>query len=166
MSSLLADQLLEVCSAMELGMVDLVCERAEGEDLACLERICERAELALASGRRRPELSSELHARLVRVGHNRALDLLFASLGETALARPAVAEVAGTPLLADAIAQEHRSLLEASKVADSQAAGLILESHFCEVRPRDGSCLHWPQQGVALAATGARLRTPQDLHAR
>ncbi|MGH9061376.1 MAG: FadR/GntR family transcriptional regulator, partial [Acidimicrobiales bacterium] len=129
MSSLAPEEVTEARLVFELGIIDLVCARADERDLDDLSEICDRSVAALQAGRYTMDLSAEFHVRLGHSTHNRALDLIVESFQE-ALHMSLFAAQAAAPVMGDPGVHEHRELVEAIARRDPVLARSIMRSHL------------------------------------
>src|ERR1700684_3761846 len=74
-----AADVTEVRMILEVGIVPLVCEAANAEDLADLRKICERSEQALRERNYTMDMSLEFHTRVAAAAHNPAVSMLVES---------------------------------------------------------------------------------------
>lgn len=79
MSSLSPEDVVEARRIVELGILDLVLQRADADDIAGLREICEQSQAALERGEYDTALSNEFHARLATAAHNQAIQMLATS---------------------------------------------------------------------------------------
>jgi GntR family transcriptional repressor for pyruvate dehydrogenase complex len=135
MSTTAAEEVTEARIIVELGTIALVCERATAEDVAALEEICDRSEAALETGTFDVKLSAEFHARLAKASHNEAVSLITDSLQgpilESLLRAKAIAPEMGDPGVT-----EHRTLVEAIKRRDVDAAHETMRTHLARTADR------------------------------
>lgn len=129
MAALDAQEVTEARLVVELGVVELVCQRADKQDLEDLEQICEGAEKALREGNYDVQHSADFHLRFVKAAHNRALDLLVASFGGSLRSSLQTAKLAA-PSMGQRGAKEHRALVNAVGAGDVAAAQEIMEAHL------------------------------------
>jgi GntR family transcriptional repressor for pyruvate dehydrogenase complex len=129
LSVISAADVTEVRMILEVGIVPLVCERANEEDLADLERICERSKAALRANDYSMDISLEFHTRVAQATHNPAVVMLVASFRGPILmslqqAREAAPEMGGLGT------QEHERFTEAVRKRDPGAATRIMRAHL------------------------------------
>lgn len=129
MSSLSGAEITEARIIFELGLVDLVCERANEEDFQVLEEICRRSQRALESGSYSMELSAEFHIRLAKSAHNRTLDLIVESF-QGPLRYSLLEAQHAAPTMGDPGVAEHLELLKAIRNRDPAKARDILHRHL------------------------------------
>jgi GntR family transcriptional regulator, transcriptional repressor for pyruvate dehydrogenase complex len=73
-------ELTEARQVFELGMIPVVCERADEQDVAELLAICDRADALLVEGQGVPvSLSAEFHLRVARASHNQVVEMFARS---------------------------------------------------------------------------------------
>jgi len=121
LSPLPPDEVAEARLVMELGILDLVIERATDEDVEALRSLCERAEQSLARGRYDSQAASAFHARLAVAAHNDAV---------TQLAESFRGPLRMAALRAREPAEDHRELVEAIGRRDRDAARAIMGRHL------------------------------------
>lgn len=132
----------EARQVFELGIVPLVCRRADEQDIAELLEICTRAEEMLHSGDEYPvSLSAEFHVRVAKAAHNPAIEMLARSFHGPML-RSLLRAQEGDPQVGIKGTQEHREFVDAVRMRDVAAATAVMTTH--------------------LARTAARLRTRED----
>jgi GntR family transcriptional repressor for pyruvate dehydrogenase complex len=126
----------EARQVFELGIVPLVCRRADERDVAELLEICDRAEAALRSGGEYPvELSAEFHIRVARAAHNPAIELLARSFHGPMLMSLLRAQE-GDPRVGVKGTQEHREFVEAVRLRDVAAATAVMTTHLARTAER------------------------------
>ena len=135
MSKVSVDEITEARMIFELGVIDIVCERATEDDIAALTDICERSETSLASGAFDVSLSAEFHTRLASSSHNLAVELVTEAFQEPML-RSLVRAKAIDPHMGDPGVHEHRAIVRA--IADGDAAGAreIMSAHLHRTQAR------------------------------
>jgi GntR family transcriptional repressor for pyruvate dehydrogenase complex len=129
LSAITAAEVTEARLILELGMVPLVCERADDDDIADLLDICDRQEKALASGDYHMNLSAEFHSRLAECAHNTAVHMLIQSFRGPLLMSLERAQQSA-PEMGHLGAKEHRKLVYAIKDRDVGQATKIMEQHL------------------------------------
>lgn len=128
MSAIGPEEVSEARLLLELGVVPLVCERADEQDIRDMEEICERAEKALAEGHYETQLSADFHIRFVKSAHNRAFDLLVESFhGPLRSSLDTARDFA--PSMGRRGAKEHRAIIAAIADRDVQRARSIVADH-------------------------------------
>jgi GntR family transcriptional regulator, transcriptional repressor for pyruvate dehydrogenase complex len=135
MSQVSVGDITEARTIFELGVVDLVCERATPEDLEELAEICDRSERELARGTFDVSLSAEFHARLARSAHNMAIELVTEAFQEPVLRSLAEAR-AIDPHMGEPGISEHRRIVDAIASGDADAAKSIMRSHLSRTADR------------------------------
>jgi GntR family transcriptional regulator, transcriptional repressor for pyruvate dehydrogenase complex len=129
LSAVTAAEVTEVRLILELGMIPLVCERADDEDIAELLDICDRQEKALADGDYHMNLSAEFHSRLAECAHNSAVHMLTQSFRGPLLMSLERAQQSA-PEMGQLGAKEHRRLVHAIQLRDVEQAGEIMRQHL------------------------------------
>lgn len=135
MSSLSAQEVTEARMVFELGIIDLVCARANDEDLADLTEICERSSAAVEAGQYTMDLSLEFHVRLAHTTHNQALDLIVESFQE-ALRMSLFEAKSVAPLMGVVGTDEHWELVKALRDRDATTARAVMEVHLARTSTR------------------------------
>lgn len=135
MSSLSAQAVTEARVVVELGILDLICARADETDLAELTEICERSSAAVDAGTYSMDLSVEFHVRLARAAHNQAIDLIVASFQE-ALRMSLFEARSVAPLMGVAGTDEHWELVEALRRRDGSRAREVMTVHLARTTAR------------------------------
>jgi DNA-binding FadR family transcriptional regulator len=135
LSSITASEVTEARRVFELGIVPLVCERADEDDVAALLEICDRSDAALAEGRYTMELSAEFHVRVARATHNAAIEMLVQSFHGPMLMSLRVAKIAA-PLMGERGSSEHRAFAEAIARRDVAAATEVMNVHLARTAER------------------------------
>lgn len=129
-------EVTETRLVLEVGMIGLICERAQEADLADLEAICDRADELLASnGEYDVSLSAEFHSRLAAAAHNEVITVLIESLHqplEESLRRAQAIDPAMGPQGTD----EHRQLVRAIAARDADGAEAIMRKHLLRTAER------------------------------
>lgn len=126
----------EARQVFELGIVPLVCQRADERDIAELLEICDRAEAALeAEGEYPVSASAEFHVRVARATHNPALELLVRSFHGPML-RSLLRAQEEDPQVGVKGTQEHREFVEAVRRRDVEAATAIMSTHLARTAER------------------------------
>jgi len=135
MSSLSAQEVTEARVVFELGIIDLICARADDTDLAELAEICERSSAAVEAHEYSMDLSLEFHVRLARAAHNQAIDLIVSSF-QQALRMSLFEAHAVAPLMGVAGTDEHWELVEALRRRDSRRAREVMTTHLARTTAR------------------------------
>jgi GntR family transcriptional regulator, transcriptional repressor for pyruvate dehydrogenase complex len=126
----------EARQVLEIGIVPLVCRRADEQDIAELLEICDRAEAMLESDGEYPvSLSAEFHIRVARASHNPALELLARSFHGPML-RSLMRAQEGDPRVGIKGTQEHREFVEAVRLRDVAAATAVMTTHLARTAAR------------------------------
>jgi GntR family transcriptional regulator, transcriptional repressor for pyruvate dehydrogenase complex len=129
LSAVTAAEATEARLILEVGMIPLVCERADERDIADLLEICDRQDEALAKGNYEINLSAEFHSRLAECAHNSAVQMLthsfrgplLMSLGRARQTAPEMGRVG---------ANEHRDIVHAVQDRDAAKAAEIMRRHL------------------------------------
>jgi GntR family transcriptional regulator, transcriptional repressor for pyruvate dehydrogenase complex len=129
MSQVSADDITEARMILELGAIELVCQRATSDDIEALMEICDRSEKALAQGTFDVALSAEFHTRLARSAHNFAVELITEAFQEPML-RSLVRAKSIDPHMGDPGVFEHRRIVVAIQAGDVESATTIMSSHL------------------------------------
>jgi DNA-binding FadR family transcriptional regulator len=129
LSAVTAAEVTEVRLILELGMIPLVCERANDDDFAELLDICDRQEKALATGDYHMNLSAEFHSRLAECAHNAAVHMLIQSFRGPLLTSLERAQQSA-PEMGRRGVKEHRDLVHAIQRGDVEQAGEIMRRHL------------------------------------
>jgi GntR family transcriptional regulator, transcriptional repressor for pyruvate dehydrogenase complex len=133
-SAVTAAEATEARLILEVGMIPLVCERADASDIAALLRICDRQDEALTGGDHELDLSAEFHSRLAECAHNAAVQLLTHSVRAPLPTSP---DHAGrSPETGRASANEHRDIVHAVQHRDATKAAEIMRRHLERVENR------------------------------
>ncbi len=128
-SEVTAAEATEARLILEVGMIPLVCERADETDIADLLAICDRQEAALADGDYQINLSAEFHSRLAECAHNSAVRILTHSFRGPLLMSLGRAQQTA-PETGKPGAKEHRALVEAIRDRDAASAADIMRRHL------------------------------------
>lgn len=135
MSSLSGAEITEARIIFELGIIELVCERAVDEDYQALEDICKRSQVSLETGKYDMDLSAEFHVRLAKSAHNRTLDLIVESF-QGPLRYSLFEAQHAAPIMGHPGVSEHIDLLSAVRDRDPILAREILYKHLCRTADR------------------------------
>lgn len=124
-----AADVTEARTILEVGIVPLVCERANEEDFAELAQMCERSKVALHTEEYSMRMSTEFHIRVAQATHNPAVAMIVESIRGSILrsmeqAREAALEMRHLG------SQEHERFVQAVRARDSQAATHIMREHL------------------------------------
>jgi DNA-binding FadR family transcriptional regulator len=127
-------ELVEVRSALEVGLVPLVIDRSDAASLARVEQALAELEAAAASGRTDPDADRRFHDQLYAPLGNRLLAQLLGAFWDVyhELSRQ-FGELDNT---AGGIAAEHREIYEAVRAGDVPRAVVATERHFAGIRNR------------------------------
>jgi GntR family transcriptional repressor for pyruvate dehydrogenase complex len=74
-----AADVVEARQAFEVGILPVVCERADQSDIEDLLAICDRSEAVVPTNGDLGSLSAEFHIRVARASHNAAIELVALS---------------------------------------------------------------------------------------
>jgi GntR family transcriptional repressor for pyruvate dehydrogenase complex len=129
LSAITAAEVTEARLILEVGMVPLVCERADDDDIADLLDICDRQDAALASGDYQMNLSAEFHSRLTECAHNAAVHMLVHSFRGPLLMSLERAQRTA-PEMGQLGAEEHRKLVQAIQDRNVGRATEIMRHHL------------------------------------
>jgi DNA-binding FadR family transcriptional regulator len=126
----------EARQVFELGIVPLVCRRADTRDIADLYEICDRADAALDSAEGYSvALSAEFHVRVAKAAHNQAIELLARSFHGPVLQSLLRAQE-GDPQVGVLGTQEHREFVDAVRLRDVAAATAVMTVHLARTATR------------------------------
>jgi DNA-binding FadR family transcriptional regulator len=129
LSAVTAAEATEARLILEVGMIPMVCERADDDDVADLLDICERQEAALAANDYQINLSAEFHSRLAECAHNSAVQMLIHSFRGPLLMSLGRAQQTA-PEMGHLGAKEHRELVHAIQDRDAEKAAGIMRRHL------------------------------------
>jgi DNA-binding FadR family transcriptional regulator len=129
LSAVTAAEVTEARLILEVGMIPLVCERADDDDITALLDICDRQDKALADGDYHMNLSAEFHSRLAECAHNSAVHMLIQSFRGPLLMSLERAQQSA-PEMGPLGAKEHRRLVHAIQRRDVEQAGAIMRKHL------------------------------------
>lgn len=146
LSGITASEVTEARRVFELGILELVCERADDHDVADLLEICDRSDQALAHGGYTMDLSAEFHVRLGRATHNQAIEMLMQSFHGPLLMSLRQAQTV-VPGLEQLGVVEHRQLVVAIAARDLTAATALLRRHL----DRSGQALAQAERAASPA---------------
>jgi DNA-binding FadR family transcriptional regulator len=129
-------EVTEARQVLELGIVPLVCERADEQDIADLLEICDRADAALHSAQTYPvSLSAEFHTRMARATHNPAIEMFAQSFHGPMLTSLLRAQEED-PQVGVVGTAEHREFVMAVQARDAAAAQEIMRRHLARTADR------------------------------
>jgi DNA-binding FadR family transcriptional regulator len=129
-------QVTEARQVIELGIVPLVCERADEQDIAELMEICDRAEASLQTGGEYPvSLSAEFHTRVAKATHNPAIEMFSQSFHGPMLASLLRAQEED-PQVGVLGTTEHRQFVIAVSERDAQEALKVMRTHLARTADR------------------------------
>jgi GntR family transcriptional repressor for pyruvate dehydrogenase complex len=140
LSVLTPAQVTEARQVFELGIVPLVCKRADDTDIADLLQMCDDADAVLEKQNRYPvSMSAEFHNRLAQATHNPALEMFAQSFHEPMVMSLRRAQEE-SPQMGIVGVTEHRQFVEAVRRRDVAAAEAVMREHLARtaerVRPR------------------------------
>lgn len=135
LSSITASEVTEARRVFELGIVPLVCERADEDDVRDLLEICDRSDAALAADTYPVSLSAEFHVRVARASHNAAIEMLVQSFHGPLLMSLQRAQIAA-PLMGRLGTGEHRTFVEAIARRDVAGATDVMSIHLARTAER------------------------------
>lgn len=156
LSSVTATEVTEVRLVLELGMIPMLCDNAEDDDIAALEEICDRQQAALDSGEYDVSLSAEFHTRLAAATHNTAFEMLIHSFHGPLLMSLATAQKTA-PEMGKRGLEEHREIVAAIQSGDAETGARVMREHL--TRTADRLCLDEP--GRRKAARTPRVPRSQ-----
>jgi GntR family transcriptional repressor for pyruvate dehydrogenase complex len=129
LSPVTAAEVTEARMIFELGIVPLVCERADETDVADLLEICAQQRAGLAEGPYDMDLSAQFHARLARSTHNAAVEMLVQSFrGPLLMSLERAQESA--PEMGKRGVTEHVDFVKAVQARDVARATEIMRRHL------------------------------------
>lgn len=124
-SGLSASQVTEARIALEMGVVEHICQRATEDDLRDLRVLCDQAEEAREHGSYTVEMSYDFHLRAVQASHNPALGMIMGSIRDAVLMSMRVAHHEGKQGV-----EEHRAFVDAIERKDAAEARRVLAAHL------------------------------------
>jgi GntR family transcriptional repressor for pyruvate dehydrogenase complex len=126
----------EARQILELGIVPVVCQRADEQDIAELLEICDRAEALIKSADAYPvSLSAEFHVRVAKASHNPAIEMLAQSFHGPVLASLVRAQEED-PKVGIVGTAEHREFVLAVQRRDTDAALAVMTKHLARTAER------------------------------
>ena len=137
LSDISAVDVTEARRVLEVGIVPLVCERADERDLADLKAICARSRTALRDGSYSMDLSVEFHVRVAAASHNSAVTMIIQSFREPlllSLERSHRQHQMGEKGLA-----EHVAFVKAVQARDVATATATMRQHLARTARRVGA---------------------------
>lgn len=136
MSVLTPAEVTEARQVFELGLVPLVCERADDQDIADLLAICDRADANLENDHRwDASLSAEFHNRLAKATHNAAI-AMFAQSFHGPMRMSLLRAQEQDPQMGVVGATEHREFVMAVSRRDVEAAVSVMTTHLARTANR------------------------------
>ena len=134
LSALSSAEITEARTILELGILPLVCERADAKDIAELLALCDRARAERERGDYDVHASLDFHLRLAKAAGNPALSLLLSSFEQPLLRSLYVAAHSDTSGV-----DEHRQIVDAVAARDGDAATAIMRRHLARTATRVAS---------------------------
>lgn len=129
-------EVTEARQVFELGIVPIVCERADDQDVAELLEICDRADALIESGKGYPmALSAEFHIRVARASHNAAIEM-FAQSFHGPMLMSLLRAQAEDPQAGIVGTAEHREFVVAVSRRDVAAAQGVMSAHLARTADR------------------------------
>ena len=125
----------EARQVFELGIVSLVCERADEQDIADLLEICDRADALISDDAYPMSLSAEFHVRVARAAHNPAIEMLAQSFRGPMLMSLIRAQE-GDPQAGIVGTAEHREFVHAVQNRDCETAREVMARHLARTADR------------------------------
>ena len=135
LSSVKASDVTEVRMVLEVGIIPILCAKADETDLSALYEICDKQEAALKGGDYDVSLSAEFHSRLAEATHNTAFAMLIHSFHGPLLMSLAKAQKTA-PEMGRRGLDEHRAILAAIKANDPAAGERIMREHLARTATR------------------------------
>jgi DNA-binding FadR family transcriptional regulator len=135
LSAITPTEVTEARRVFELGIVHLMCERADEQDIAELLEICDRSDRAVSAGDYPVSLSAEFHVRAARATHNAAIEMLVQSFHGPLLMSLQRAQLIA-PLMGHVGSGEHRLFVEAVARRDADAARQVMSIHLARTAER------------------------------
>src|ERR1700712_682642 len=129
LSPMTAAEVVEARQVLELGIIDMVVERATGEDIEALREMTREHQAALKRGEYGMEMSAAFHVRVAACTHNAAVEMLMHSFHRPVLMSLREAQVAA-PLMGHRGTSEHREFVEAIAARDAAKATEITQRHL------------------------------------
>jgi DNA-binding FadR family transcriptional regulator len=136
MSAVSAADVTEVRFILELGLVPLVCERADDDDLEALREICRQARADARRNRSYSmDLSAQFHVRVAESTHNAAVAMLVESFrGPLLMSLEAAHDRA--PDMGKLGVREHEQFVDAIAARDPERATEIMREHLARTARR------------------------------
>ncbi len=147
------DQLYEVRSILEVGIVRMAAANATADDMADLRRIVDGMENAVNEVARFIALDDEFHLRLAVAAHNPLLELLAQTIG--AIMHEVRMQVHKYTRIYNLAVPDHHEILAALAAQDAGAAADAMQKHLDNAR-------RFQEEYIALelaAGRGATRRT-------
>lgn len=136
MSSLSAAEITEARMVIELGIIPMVCERADERDLTDLRELCAHAQEVMGDQDHELNLSAEFHIRVAKAAHNRAIELLVESFRLPLLT--SLARSHRDAPIGEVAMREHLALVDAIAARASDRATAIMTEHLGRTASRLG----------------------------
>jgi DNA-binding FadR family transcriptional regulator len=129
-------EVTEARQVFELGMIPIVCERADEQDIAELLEICDRADALLEAENAYPvSLSAEFHIRVARASHNAAIEM-FAQSFHGPMLMSLLRAQEEDPKVGVVGTTEHREFVLAVQKRDVAAAHAVMSTHLARTADR------------------------------
>ncbi|MFI5614497.1 FadR/GntR family transcriptional regulator [Amycolatopsis sp. NPDC051903] len=129
LSPMTGPEVIEARQVVELGIIEMVIERATEEDVDELREMTREHQAALKRGEYNMEMSAAFHVRVARCAHNAAIEMLVHSFHGPLLMSLREAQVAA-PLMGHRGTSEHREFVEAIGARDAEKARDIMTKHL------------------------------------
>ncbi|QRP50447.1 FadR/GntR family transcriptional regulator [Amycolatopsis sp. FDAARGOS 1241] len=129
LSPMTAPEVIEARQVVELGIIEMVIERATEEDVDELREMTREHQAALKRGEYSMEMSAAFHVRVAKCAHNAAIEMLVHSFHGPLLMSLREAQVAA-PLMGHRGTSEHREFVEAIGARDAEKARDIMAKHL------------------------------------
>ena len=129
-------EVTEARQVFELGMIPIVCERADEQDIDELLEICDRADALLENQNGYPvSLSAEFHIRVARATHNAAIEM-FAQSFHGPMLMSLLRAQEEDPKVGVVGTTEHREFVLAVQKRDVAAAHGVMSTHLARTAAR------------------------------
>ena len=135
LSPLSASDITEARLLFELGIVELVVERATQEDVEDLKRLCEQQQRAIDEQRYSLAQSAEFHVRVAACTHNAAIEMLVQSFHGPLLTSLEEAYVVDPRMGARGV-KEHLDFVKAVERRDAATADRVMRKHLTRTAKR------------------------------
>jgi GntR family transcriptional regulator, transcriptional repressor for pyruvate dehydrogenase complex len=128
-------EVTEARQVFELGMIPIVCERADEQDIAELLEICDRADAQVESSNYSVALSAEFHIRVAQATHNAAIEM-FAQSFHGPMLESLIRAQEEDPKVGVVGSAEHREFVLAVQQRDVAAAEAVMSKHLARTAER------------------------------